>query len=210
MKVLILCGGYGSRLAGAGGRSAEADGPGRRKADGLAHHAGLRALGLPRFVLCLGFRSDLFKQYFLNLSTMLNDVTLDLSTCSAPLVHGRAPETEWRITLAETGLDSLTGTRVKRGGAFVPADDDIFAVTYGDGVCRRRLPQGRRVPPRARQAGDGDRRASARPVRRAGDRRRRPRRRVQREAAGVRGLDQRRLLRLLARACSDCLADGPI
>src|SRR2546422_992664 len=61
-------------------------------------------------------------------------VTLDLSNGGQPIVHTRPPETDWQITLAETGLDALTGTRVKRGGAFVPPDDDVFAVTYGDGV----------------------------------------------------------------------------
>jgi glucose-1-phosphate cytidylyltransferase len=134
MKVLILCGGYGSRLAGAGGDLPKPMVPVGGKPMVWHIMRGLAHWGFHDFVLCLGFRSDLFKQYFLNLSTMLNDVTIDLSTSSAPLMHGRAPETEWRITLAETGVESLTGARVKRGSAFVPADDDIFAVTYGDGV----------------------------------------------------------------------------
>lgn len=50
------------------------------------------------------------------------------------MLHARPPEMDWRITLAETGHDSLTGARVKRGGAFLGDDEDLFAVTYGDGV----------------------------------------------------------------------------
>ena len=134
MKVLILCGGYGSRLAGAGGDLPKPMVPVGGKPMVWHIMRGLSHWGFREFVLCLGFRSDLFKQYFLNLSTMLNDVTLDLSTGGAPVLHARAPEMGWTITLAETGLESLTGRRVKRGGAFVPPDDDIFAVTYGDGV----------------------------------------------------------------------------
>src|SRR5262249_32837752 len=90
--------------------------------------------GFCDFVLCLGYRSDMFKQYFLNLSTMLHDVTIDLSNGAKPQLHRRAAEDGWRITLAETGIDSLTGARIKCAGAFVPEADDLFAVTYGDGV----------------------------------------------------------------------------
>ncbi len=91
--------------------------------------------GFREFVLCLGYRSDLFKQYFLNLSMMVGDVTLNLAQGLQPTLHQRGPEAEWIVTLADTGMDAMTGARVKRAGAFVPPDDDIFAVTYGDGVC---------------------------------------------------------------------------
>ncbi len=134
MKVLILCGGYGSRLAGAGGDLPKPMVPVGGKPIVWHIMKGLAHWGFCDFVLCLGYRSDLFKQYFLNLSIMLNDVTLDMANGGQPQLHRRAPEMDWRITLAETGLDSLTGHRIKRGGAFVPATDDIFAVTYGDGV----------------------------------------------------------------------------
>jgi glucose-1-phosphate cytidylyltransferase len=134
MKVLILCGGYGSRLAGAGGDLPKPMVPVGGKPMVWHIMRGLAHWGFHEFVLCLGFRSDLFKQYFLNLSTMVNDVTLDLATSAAPVLHGRATEMQWTITLAETGVESLTGARVKRGGVFVPTSDDVFAVTYGDGV----------------------------------------------------------------------------
>jgi len=133
MKVLILCGGLGSRLAGASDLPKPMVPIGGKP---MVWHImkGFAHWGYRDFVLCLGYRSDLFKQYFLNLSLMLHDVTLDLSTGAPPIVHQQPPEIDWKITLAETGLDALTGARVKRGAAFVPGDDDLFAVTYGDGV----------------------------------------------------------------------------
>ena len=134
MKILILCGGQGSRLAGTGGDLPKPMVPVGGKPMVWHIMKGFAHWGFRDFVLCLGYRSDLFKQYFVNLSLMLHDVTLDLSNGAPPKVHRRAPEMDWTITLAETGLDSLTGARVKRGAAFVPPEDDVFAVTYGDGV----------------------------------------------------------------------------
>ena len=65
---------------------------------------------------------------------MVGDVTVDLSSEEPPELHEKLPELDWKITLAETGHDSMTGHRVKRAAPFIPSDDDIFAVTYGDGV----------------------------------------------------------------------------
>jgi glucose-1-phosphate cytidylyltransferase len=135
MKIVILCGGYGTRLGMMGADLPKPMVPIGDKPivwhimNGFAHW------GFRDFVLCLGYRSDLFKQYFLNLSLMVNDVTLDLSQDTAPLVHERGAEADWRITLAETGLHSMTAHRLKRIERFIPHDDDVFALTYGDGVC---------------------------------------------------------------------------
>ena len=134
MKVVILCGGYGTRL---GGLSQELPKPmvpiGGKP---ILWHIlrGFSHWGFDDFVLCLGYRSDAFKQYFLNLPAMISDVTLSLSNGGAPIVHGEAHEVDWTITMAETGLDSMTGHRVKRVALHIPEDDDIFALTYGDGV----------------------------------------------------------------------------
>jgi len=96
---------------------------------------GFARSGYRDFVLCLGHRSDAFKQYFLNLSTMLSDVTIDLGAPgSAPQVHRAGAEADWRVTLAETGHLSMTGYRVRSAAKYVPEDDALFAVTYGDGV----------------------------------------------------------------------------
>ena len=135
MKVMILCGGFGTRLSTVGIDVPKPMVPiGGRPIlwhimKGFAHW------GYPNFVLCLGYRSELIRQYFLNLSMMVNDVTLDISERTPPVLHHANDERDWRVTLAETGFDNATGSRVKQGGAYVAADDDLFAVTYGDGVC---------------------------------------------------------------------------
>jgi len=133
VKVVILCGGYGTRLAGAGGDLPKPMVPvGGRP---IVWHimSGFARGGFKEFILALGYRSDVFKQYFLNLATMLGDVTVDLSN-GGPHVHRYPAEKDWKITLAETGIDDMTGSRVRQAIQFLPDGDDIFGVTYGDGV----------------------------------------------------------------------------
>lgn len=132
MKVVVLCGGYGTRLSGAGADLPKPMTPiGGRP---IVWHVmrGLAHWGFTEFVLALGYRSDVFKHYFLNLPTMVGDVTVDLASRGVTL-HGEPGEAAWRVTLAETGLDSMTGARVARAAPYL-GDDDLFAVTYGDGV----------------------------------------------------------------------------
>ena len=134
MKIVILCGGYGTRLAGAGSDLPKPMTPiGGRP---IVWHImrGFAHWGFKDFVLCLGYRSDIFKQYFLNLLTMVGDVTLDPTAGVSLHTTEQLDEKDWKVTLAETGLDSMTGHRVKRIAAHLPAEDDLFAVTYGDGV----------------------------------------------------------------------------
>src|SRR5262245_34363554 len=133
MKVAILCGGYGTRLGGAGGDLPKPMVPLGGKPIVWHIMKGFAHWGFRDFVLCLGYRSDLFKQYFLNLSLMLGDVTIDLAADRPARLLSRPAEADWCITLAETGLDSMTGHRVRRAAPFL-RDDDIFALTYGDGV----------------------------------------------------------------------------
>jgi glucose-1-phosphate cytidylyltransferase len=132
LKAVILCGGYGTRLAGMSELPKPLVPIGGRPIlwhimKGFAHW------GLRDFVLCLGYRSDLLKQYFLNLSAMVEDVTLDLATGDRVL-HCDQEQLNWKVTLAETGHDSKTGHRVWQAQRYVPPSDDLFVVTYGDGV----------------------------------------------------------------------------
>jgi len=130
MKIMILCGGFGTRLAGVAGDVPKPLVPvGGRP---ILWHImrGFAHWGFNDFVLCLGYRSDLFKQFFLNLPVMCSDVTIihhNRVTC----VSGAE---DWRITLVETGLASATGTRIRVASALLDADDEEFGVTYGDGV----------------------------------------------------------------------------
>ena len=103
---------------------------------------------------------------------------------------------DWTVDLVDTGQDTATGGRIKRLAPYL--GDETFMLTWGDGVVEHRPRRAARVPPRARQARDGDGGAPAgalRPPRARG----RPGHGVLREAADRRGLDQRRVLRARAR-----------
>lgn len=134
MKVVILCGGYGTRLAGTGADLPKPMVPiGGRP---IVWHImrGFAHWGFDDFVLCLGYRSDSFKQYFLNLPLMTSDIAVDLATGRTTQLQPHPDELQWKILLAETGLESMTGHRLKRIASYIPPEDDCFAVTYGDGV----------------------------------------------------------------------------
>ncbi len=133
MKALLLCGGQGTRLreeteykpkplVDIGGRPI------------LWHIMKTYAhYGIRDFVLCLGYKGDMIKDYFLNYEAMINDFTVNLGRMHAISYHNAHEEQNFTVTLAETGANSMTGGRVKRAGKYV--DDDTFMVTYGDGLC---------------------------------------------------------------------------
>ena len=91
-----------------------------------AHH------GFREFVLCLGYRGNMIKEYFLNYEAMNNDFTICLGRESRIHYNGHHNEQDFQVTLADTGLDTMTGGRVKRVAKYL--DDESFMVTYGDGV----------------------------------------------------------------------------
>lgn len=132
MKAIILAGGYGTRI-----RDVTEDIPKPMIPIGhrpilwhimrtYAHH------NIKDFVLCLGYKSDQIKDYFMNYRQNQNDLTLDLKTGEATY-HGDNVLDDWRITFAQTGLNSGTSERILRVRDYV-GDDDYFMVTYGDGV----------------------------------------------------------------------------
>jgi len=88
--------------------------------------------GFKEFVVCLGYRGDVIKNYFLNYEMRANDFTLELGTGKVQ-VHNSHDEASWTITFAETGLNAMTGSRVAQVEKYI--DSDLFMVTYGDGVC---------------------------------------------------------------------------
>ena len=132
MKVMILCGGQGTRLreetefrpkplVEVGGRPI------------LWHIMKLYShYGLNDFVLCLGYRGNMIKEHFLNYEAMNNDFTVSLGSKHEVEYHGSHNEAGFRVTLADTGLESMTGARIKRAMKYV--DSDTFMVTYGDGL----------------------------------------------------------------------------
>lgn len=86
--------------------------------------------GVNDFIICCGYMSHKIKEYFLNYSYHNADITVD--TANGVQVR-RSNAEPWRITLVDTGLDTMTGGRLKRVGDYV-RDDPYFCMTYGDGV----------------------------------------------------------------------------
>lgn len=133
MKVVILCGGQGTRL-----REETEYRPkplveiGARPI--LWHIMKSYAnYGFREFVLCLGYRGNMIKDYFLNYEAMNNDLTISLGRQNHVEYHDAHHEQDFQVTLSDTGLDTMTGGRVKRVQKYV--DGDVFMVTYGDGVA---------------------------------------------------------------------------
>jgi glucose-1-phosphate cytidylyltransferase len=89
------------------------------------------AYGVNDFVICCGYKGYLIKEYFANYFLHMSDVTFDMSKNSME-VHQRSAE-PWRVTLIDTGEDTMTGGRLKRVASYVK-DEEAFCFTYGDGV----------------------------------------------------------------------------
>jgi glucose-1-phosphate cytidylyltransferase len=86
--------------------------------------------GINDFVICLGYKGYIIKEYFANYSLHMSDVTVDMRSGSME-IHRNTAE-DWRISLVDTGEETMTGGRLKRARDFI-ADED-FCLTYGDGV----------------------------------------------------------------------------
>jgi len=131
MPVVILAGGQGTRLREETERVPKPlVGIGERPIVWhimklFAHH------GSRHFVLCLGFKSWLIKEYFLRYREQIADLTVRLGDPGPPIFHTNGEE-DWEITLAETGLNTGTGGRIHRVRRYV--DTDTFILTYGDGL----------------------------------------------------------------------------
>ncbi len=87
--------------------------------------------GIDEFIICCGYKGYVIKEYFANYFLHMSDVTFDIAANSME-VHQRHAE-PWRVTLVNTGDDTLTGGRLKRVADYV-RDDDAFCFTYGDGL----------------------------------------------------------------------------
>ena len=132
MKAIILCGGMGTRLreeteykpkpmVEIGGRPI------------LWHIMKLYAFyGYKEFILALGYKGDVIRDYFLNYHYYNNDFTVHLGKKDCVEVLGNHEEHDWRVTLAETGQNSMTGYRVKLCEKYIT--EDSFMLTYGDAV----------------------------------------------------------------------------
>jgi glucose-1-phosphate cytidylyltransferase len=88
--------------------------------------------GLNDFVICLGYKGDQIRDFFLNYESRINDVTIQLGKNGTSIIHGRSLEEDWRITLADTGLETMTGGRLHAIRHYI--EDESFLCTYGDGL----------------------------------------------------------------------------
>ena len=131
MKVMILAGGFGTRLGEETARIPKPMVPIGGKPI-LWHIMKIYAAhGFKEFVVLLGYKGYVIKEYFLNYFLHQNDVTIDLASNSLEF-HNQHQE-DWKVTLVDTGENTMTGGRVLRARAHI--GDEPFMLTYGDGVA---------------------------------------------------------------------------
>jgi glucose-1-phosphate cytidylyltransferase len=131
VKAVLLAGGYGTRLAE---ETTVRPKPMVEIGDQpiLWHIMKIyAAYGIDEFVICCGYRGEVIKDYFASYALRTADVTFDLRDNKLEL-HGRWTE-PWRVTLVDTGIDTMTGGRIRRVRDQI--GDDTFCLTYGDGVA---------------------------------------------------------------------------
>lgn len=132
MKVVILAGGYGTRI------SEES----QFKPKPMIDIGGMPILwhimklysyyGYYEFIICAGYKQEIIKEWFGNYFLHTSDVTFDFTEENKVIVHNRRSE-PWKVTVVNTGLNTMTGGRLKRIRNYVC--NETFLMTYGDGVC---------------------------------------------------------------------------
>lgn len=132
MKVVILSGGYGTRI------SEES----HLRPKPMIEIGGNPILwhimkiyshyGYNEFIICCGYKGYMIKEYFAEYYLHRSDVTFDFTNNNKMIVHSNVAE-PWKVTLVDTGLDTMTGGRIKRVKEYI--GNEAFMLTYGDGLC---------------------------------------------------------------------------
>ena len=132
MKVVMLAGGYGTRI------SEES----HLKPKPMIEIGGKPILwhimkeysfyGFNEFIICAGYKQHVIKEWFANYYLHNSDITFDFTSENKMTVHNHVAE-PWKVTIVDTGLNTMTGGRLKRVQEYV--GDETFMLTYGDGVC---------------------------------------------------------------------------
>lgn len=132
MKVVLLAGGYGTRI------SEES----QFKPKPMIEIGGMPILwhimkcyshyGHNEFIICAGYKQHVIKEWFADYFLHTSDITFDFRSGNKMIVHNRHTE-PWVVTVVDTGLDTMTGGRIKRIQPYV--GDESFLMTYGDAVC---------------------------------------------------------------------------
>lgn len=131
MKVVLLAGGFGTRI------SEES----QYKPKPMIEIGGMPILwhimkeyayyGFNEFIICAGYKQDYIKKYFADYFLHTSDITFDFTKGNDTIVHHRSAE-PWKVTVVDTGLETMTGGRIKRIESYV--GNNTFMLTYGDGV----------------------------------------------------------------------------
>ncbi len=132
MKVIILAGGFGTRLGSITGMLPK---PMVRIGSYpiIWHIMKIYAhYGFNEFVLSLGYKAEVIKDYFYHQQMLNNDFTIDLSSQDITIHPRNENQVDWKVTLVDTGLNTLKGARIKRLEKYL---DDVNLLTYGDGVA---------------------------------------------------------------------------
>ena len=132
MKVVILAGGYGTRI---GEESHLKPKPmieigGRPILWHIMKY--YSSFGHNEFIICCGYKQYVIKEYFANYYLHMSDVTFDFTASNKLDIHNNNAE-PWKVTLVDTGLNTMTGGRIKRVQEYIK--DETFMLTYGDGVA---------------------------------------------------------------------------
>ncbi len=132
MKVVLLAGGYGTRI------SEES----QFNPKPMIEIGGMPILwhimkeyyyyGFSEFIVCAGYKQHAVKEWFADYFLHTSDITFDFIRGNEVIVHDRRCE-QWKVTVVDTGLDTMTGGRIRRVQRYV--GDEPFMMTYGDGVC---------------------------------------------------------------------------
>ena len=134
MKVVILCGGKGTRLREETEFRPKPMVPVGRQPIVWHIMKTYARYGHKDFVLCLGYKGEMFKEYFRNYLWNTCDVTLSLGREPEVQYHGAHDEEDWNVTLADTGEEAGTAARIQRIRRYVPKGEP-FLLTYGDGLA---------------------------------------------------------------------------
>lgn len=132
MKVVLLAGGFGTRI------SEES----QYKPKPMIEIGGMPILwhimkgyasfGFNEFIICAGYKQHMIKEWFADYFLHTSDITFDFTNGNKVIVHNQHCE-PWKVTVVDTGLNTMTGGRIKRIQPYV--GDETFMMTYGDGVC---------------------------------------------------------------------------
>lgn len=132
MKVVILAGGFGTRIS-------EESHLKPKPMIEIGNQPILwhimkeySAYGFNEFVICAGYKQQIIKEYFANYYLYRSDITFDFTADNAMMIHNNVAE-PWKVSIVDTGLNTMTGGRIKRVQEYIGGE--TFMLTYGDGVC---------------------------------------------------------------------------